>query len=234
MPSQIELMSSHSDPGIERVVQELNALGRAATFDFALSVGSLIIKGLYGGDIGTWRHRGKKHNSFRRLAEHPNIPMSADSLYRCVAIYELCERLGAKEWKHICTSHCRLVLPLPMHEQERLLKAAESERWPVRQLRQQIAALPEKDRFAERRRGGRKPRSIFYRTARMLRHSAEACAELLDAAAEPSPESCRDLLDVASRLRDVCDRVEQRFATRLPDARTQPPPPAVSSFRSSS
>jgi hypothetical protein len=51
--------------------------------------------------------------------------MSASMLYGCIAIYELCERLGIRSWKHVSTSHLRLVLLLERDEQERLLRAAE-------------------------------------------------------------------------------------------------------------
>jgi hypothetical protein len=76
-----------ADHLVERVVLELNTLGRAATFEFTLSVGALIINRLYGGHLQAWRSRGPKCASFRRLAKHPSLPMSAGSLYRCVAIF---------------------------------------------------------------------------------------------------------------------------------------------------
>ncbi len=226
---------TNSSATIDRVVRELNAIGRDATFAFAMSVGALIINGLYGGDLQTWRSRGRKHSSFRKLAQHPNLAMSADSIYRCVAIYEVCERLGPHRWEHLCTSHFRLVLPLPAQMQERLLMAAESGRWPVSQLRQEIAAMPDHERRAIPKRGGRKPASNLKRTAGILDYGAKACSSML--ATDPmdtSPESCRELLGAVGRVREACARIEQRFASRLSETKTDPLPPHAGGNRGSS
>src|SRR3974377_309327 len=83
-----------TDAKVERVVRQLNALCKTATFDFAMSVGKLIIDNFYSGDLGAWRNRGAKNFSFRRLAKHPDLPMSASALYWSTAIYEVSRRVG--------------------------------------------------------------------------------------------------------------------------------------------
>jgi hypothetical protein len=119
---------------VNQVVAELNMLCKSATFDFALSVGNLIVAKFYQGDVNAWRSRGPKDASFRTLSRHPDLPMSPSSLYRCVATYEVCQRIGIISWKHVSTSHIRVILPVPHEEQSRLLKAAEANRWPVGRL----------------------------------------------------------------------------------------------------
>jgi hypothetical protein len=95
---------------IEEVVVKLNAMYKAATL--ALAVGTLIIGTFYSGDLPAWRARGSKDCSFGKLARHPRLPMSPTALYRSVAIHELCERLGVREWKVISSTHLRRVLKL--------------------------------------------------------------------------------------------------------------------------
>ncbi|HTE52777.1 MAG TPA: hypothetical protein VK698_18115 [Kofleriaceae bacterium] len=120
---------------IDLVVKKLYQITRETTLDYAIRVGSLIIHYFYGGEMKTWRRKGPKTTSFRVLAGHPDLPMSASTLYRCVAIYELCERLGVvSKWNRITVSHLRLVLRLDEAEQRRLLAAANGERWSVQRL----------------------------------------------------------------------------------------------------
>ncbi len=82
------------DGKVERLVQQLNGPCKTATFEFAFSVGRLVIDGFYAGKLSAWRSRRGKDASFRKLASHPNLPMSAAALYRSTAIYELCQRVG--------------------------------------------------------------------------------------------------------------------------------------------
>jgi hypothetical protein len=212
------------EPLVERIVVELNTLGRAATFEFTLAVGSLIVNRLYSGDLQIWRNRGVKCASFRSLTKHPDLPMSAGSLYRCVAIYELCERLGIRRWRHISTSHLRLVLPLPPRDQERLLKAAETGNWPVRHLRAEIAAISDLEQRIDRRRGGRKRQSSIRRTIRTIDHCIDACSNLLAQPDDGSPESHHLVVTAIERMHAVCERLEHRFRQHTPGARTEPPP----------
>jgi len=119
-------------------VSKLCQITRESMLDYSIRVGSLVIHYFYGGDIKAWRSRGPKTQSFRRLARHPQLPMSASSLYRCVAIFELCDRLNVvSRWSRITVSHLRVVLPFDEKEQCRLMSAANAERWSVQRLEQE-------------------------------------------------------------------------------------------------
>lgn len=151
---------------LNRVVAQIGRLTRTASLEFALRVGALIVHHFYSGNTDTWRLRGPKTSSFRRLAEHPNLPMSPGALYRCVAIFELCDRLGApSRWSNLGASHLRVVLGIDTTAQERLLAQANSERWTVRVLQDQV----EKSKLARRARGGRRPQSRATRFVRTIR-----------------------------------------------------------------
>jgi hypothetical protein len=203
------------DIHVERVVGQLNAICKNATFDFAMSVGKLIVESFYAGDIAAWRNRGNKDTSFRKLANHPDLPMSATALYRSTAIYELCERVGAGSWKHLSTSHVRLVLPLPMAQQARLLQRAEVNGWPVQRLREEIETLPSVMPCGH---GGRRRRSRVGKALRALRPRLDALNTLLssdDADAELSPESARSVVEIVQSVQRTCSVLEERAASRV-------------------
>ncbi len=210
---------SREDRAIDHLVVELNRIGRAATFDFTIAIGKLVIDRLYRGDLVAWRHRGLKATSFRRLAKHPDLPMSPGALYRCVAIYELCERLGIRSWKHVSTSHLRLVLPLSPNDQERLLSTAETSHWSVRQLEHEIAGIIRLEQQVQRRRGGRRRQSPIRRAVHTFEHCIDACTELLTQSDDGSPESRELMLKVAERMERLCAHLEQRYRQHLPAAK---------------
>jgi len=130
-----------SDHQIDVIVSQLRRVCRQATMEYALNVGRIIIHNFYDGDISAWRGKGPKQASFRRLARRPDLPMSPVLLYRCVATYELCERIDAlARWNNINVSHIRAVLNLPDDTQVELLSQANAERWSVRRLEELASA----------------------------------------------------------------------------------------------
>jgi hypothetical protein len=202
--SRAPVVMAGSVDRVDRVVAELNTICKTAALDFALTVGRSVIDGCYGGDLQGWRTRGVKSASFRKLARHPNLPMSAASLYRCVAIYELSHRLAIARWAHISCSHLRVVLPCCPLEQERLLQAAETNRWTVRRLHEEAAQVRGGARLVETvRHGGRKPRSRLKVTLRSLEKCIDSSHNLIgadDLCAEPSPSSARSIVDLMGRI----------------------------------
>jgi hypothetical protein len=209
------LVTTSADAKVERVVRQLNALCKTATFDFAMSVGKLIINTFYSGDLAAWRNRGIKNVSFRRLAKHPDLPMSATALYRSTAIFEVCQRVGASEWKHVSTSHVRLVLPLPGAQQVRLLRRAEAEVWPVQRLREEIEMLPSAGLV---KRGGRRKRSRLRKALRTLETFLQESGDLLRATTpvgELSPEMARTVVQLLHSVQSVCEELEHRLSGSL-------------------
>lgn len=212
-------MTTPVNAKVERVVRQLNALCKTATFDFAMSVGKLIIDTFYSGDLAAWRDRGIKNVSFRRLAKHPDLPMSATALYRSTAIYEVCQRVGASEWRHLSTSHVRLVLPLPGAQQVSLLRRAEADAWPVQRLREEIEALPSSSRAVGR--GGRPKRSALRKAVRTLQAFLEESTYLLGTATpvvDLSPEMARTVVKLLHSVQSACEELEHRVSGHLEPA----------------
>lgn len=132
----------HLDTKVEDVVRKLRAAARAAGFEFALKVGKIVVEEFYGGDLQGFRRRGRKEISLRRLAQHPELPMSPSALYRCLAVYELSARMPSfASWRHISVSHVRMVLGLPEDAQRSLLERADDGCWSVARLSQEVRSL---------------------------------------------------------------------------------------------
>ena len=171
-------MTSPVDDPVERVVMQVNAIYQAANLGVALAIGELVIRSFYDGDVSRWRNRGRrKSGALRRLTKHPKLPMSAGTLYRNIAMYEICERLGVWSWKHVCASHFRSVLPLAREEQARLLLAAEENAWSPRQLDHEVAAVRAQE-APRPSRGGRPRASALAKAMRAV----QSCIASIDVA----------------------------------------------------
>jgi hypothetical protein len=175
---------TRSTEEVEIVVAHLKRLARTANLEFALRVGALIIHHFYDGDTGTWRRRGPKTTSFRQLSRHPGLPFSAGALYRCVALYELCDRLSApSRWQYLGASHLRAVLGLPSVMQEKLLATANSKRWTVKTLQEE--ALRQKT--PRMRQGGRRAQPPIAKSLKSLKKCLDDHRSVLGRAEDVSP-----------------------------------------------
>lgn len=205
------------DDPVETVVRKLNVICKAATLEFALAVGKLIVDGFFGGEIARCRsHNPKKNVSLRKLARHPDLPLSRSALYRSIAIYELCERLGLRNWRHVSTSHIRLVLPLPTDAQERLLQLAEVNRWTVRRLDDEIGEAAKNVPSGVHRTSSRRPSGLGV-AAKRLSDCVEAMARSIDGdhdEVEASPESVKAAAESLQRAVDFVKTFETAIATK--------------------
>jgi hypothetical protein len=201
---------------VRRTVLQVNALCRTTTLRFTLAVGELVLKNLYSGDIRRLRSRKRKeHFALRRVAADPDLSMSPTTLYRSMAIFEVCERINVRAWKHVSTTHVRLVLALPAADQEQLLCDAEANRWGVRDLERRVAAVAEQGRPSPAR-GGRKRRARLRAVVDGMQREVDRLTTLFESGeevlADLSPESVHETLGVLERLRDACARVAERIA----------------------
>jgi hypothetical protein len=159
---------SNQEIGI--VIAQLKRITRSANLEYALRVGAVIIHNFYGGDTSAWRSRGRKSSSLRRLAMHPDLPFSHGSLYRCVAIFDLCERLRApSRWEHLGASHLRIVLGLSPPLQEKFLATANDNRWTVKALQSAV----EREKSVRVTRGGRRPEAALVKRLKTLSRCLE-------------------------------------------------------------
>jgi hypothetical protein len=124
---------------IDNLAGRINAMYREATLDVTFSIGELVIKELYDGELTLWGRQGTRRASYRRLAARGDLLLSPSALCRAVAIYVLCQRSGGKgSWRHLTASHLQEVLALEAAQQQNLLHAAEAEHWTVSRLRAEV------------------------------------------------------------------------------------------------
>jgi hypothetical protein len=212
-PACVAVVSN--DDAMRHIVLRLNALCRMTTLQFTLAIGELVVNHLYGGDASQLRSRDRKHHvALRRVAAHPDLAMTASALYRSVAIFEVCDRIGVKNWSHVSTTHLRLVLPLPPEQQETLLRSTEVHRWSARELEQRVGALA--DSLPAHDRGGRKRRSPLRIMIEGLRVEIEHVQGVLNgdenSIADSSPDSARAAMDSLRDMTDACTRMMDRLS----------------------
>jgi hypothetical protein len=209
-------MDATRNDTVHQTVLRLNALCKTTTMQFTLAIGKLVLDNLYAGDISRLCSRSRKeHAALRSVAADPALAMSASALYRSIAVFDVCERIGVRAWRHVSTSHVRLVLALPVADQEQLLREAEVNRWPVRILEQQVAAIAESHPLPARR-GGRKRRTRLRSMIANLHKQHDRLVELLglddEALAESSPESVRAAAEELRRVGEACAGMAERVA----------------------
>jgi hypothetical protein len=208
---------------LDEVVTQINCICRSSGLEFALLVGSVIIHSVYAGDTEAWRSRGPKANSFRRLAEHPDVALSAGTLCRCVAIFEICDRLGAaSRWPRLGASHLRAVIGIPRDKQEYLLRKANDERWSSQTLRTQALRLS-----TGPSRGGRRAQSELGKHLRRVDRWLQGYEQALDGVASHElneiERSLQLLRKVKASVEELAGVVEWRWLQVLErDAESRP------------
>jgi hypothetical protein len=209
-----ESLNTLSDPPeeqIDEVVHQLNGICRSSSLEFALRVGAVIIHHFYNGDTEAWRTRGPKLNSFRRLSRHPDLALSAGALYRCVAIFEMCDRLrAASRWRRLGASHLRAVIGVPSGQQEHLLDRANDERWTVQVLQTKARHLR-----SGAVRGGRRAQSALDKQLRTLdRCVRQDWRRALDRVGQDDVENLARIQHLLGRMKtsieDLADEVQAR------------------------
>jgi hypothetical protein len=191
---------------IDIVVAHIKRLARTASLEFALRVGAVIIHHFYGGNADAWRSRGPKIASFRRLAQHPGLPLSSGALYRCVALYELCDRLNVpSRWEHLGASHLRLVIGLPQATQEKLLATANSKRWSVKVLQEQVLL----EKAVRSPRGGRRAQPPITRSLLSVRKCLDDHRDVIARTGELSLDDLERSLALLEETRTFLECLSQ-------------------------
>jgi hypothetical protein len=204
-------IDGHSGEEIDIVVAHIRRLARTASLEFALRVGAVIIHHFYDGDMDAWRSRGPKTASFRRLAQHPELTLSAGALYRCVALFELCERLNApSRWEHLGASHLRLVLGLPPAAQERLLALANSKRWTVKVLQLEVL----KQKYVRVTMGGRRADPPIAKSLRRVQKCLEEHRDLIEQGESLSFMELEESTRLIDATRQILERLSNAISVR--------------------
>ncbi|PRQ08668.1 hypothetical protein [Enhygromyxa salina] len=201
---------------VERATARINNLVGCTTLQLALAVGQAVVEELYGGDLDSWRRRGTKEHSLRRLAMDPSLTISASALFRALGIYELKVRVPDHPmWDELSACHIRAVLGLPAPEQDRLLELAAEQQWTTSAIEQ--AAAMSRNRYKSSR-GGRPRKPRFARSIehaeKVLLDEDEAFGDL-DALDDMTPERRADLGRRLHLVRQRCDELASLLDARV-------------------
>lgn len=195
------------DAEIQAAFDELLALYRGATLDYAVRSGELIVRRFFGGSMAAWRERSTSDASLRKLvgrievSGHPGL--SAASLYRAVEIYDLDRRVGIRGRPQLNAGHARAVIGLAEKQQEQLLGRAEAQDWTAERLEIEVARL--RDRSSR----GRPALPRFLKAMRAFHRLAvddDAFADL-GRIGEISDADARALADAVMKTRARCEAV---------------------------
>src|SRR5690242_5021868 len=124
------------------VVRELRDIDRRTGLERTLAIGRLVLQRFFGGSPEIWHERRKnKNNSVRRVAEHPDCPLSRSALNEAIGVYVAVQALPCVQTSdHITASHVAAVTFLDVEDQRRWLERAERENWSVRALKERVRA----------------------------------------------------------------------------------------------
>jgi hypothetical protein len=191
---------------LDELVLEIRQVPRGATLEAMLRMGELVVARLWSGRSESWGRRARGDASFRQLAAHPDLSVSASFLCRSVELYELWQALGRVfPWPSLTAAHYQEVLGLPLEDQKRLLQAATDDRWTARRLRDE--ARPIRRDLRERR--GRPPTMPLVRNARAIGTGLDRATRwLVDQLRQETPMEARALAEAGRILAEVQRRCE--------------------------
>lgn len=188
------------DEVVSMVVRRLSDEVNRASWDLVDAVGRLVIDSFYGGNMRAWRSRRRADPSFRQLAAHPALPMSASALYRAVSVYEIRVRVQRDDGiAGLTPTHFAAVIGLPDAEQLRLLREASARRLTTRQLEGRVRAR----RRDERGRCGRPRIPMSLKALRKVHRELESLGESLEVPADAEREAQALLQRSLKRLKEL-------------------------------
>lgn len=172
------VFDSHADPGIAppqhlldaddalvaATVADLNAAARKSGVELALEVSALVLRRFFDGDYAAYAavDRDKEH-SYRRLAAHPDLELSASTLQRLVRIGHQAATMPLALAESLSLRHHRALLTVADEEKREALAAeALRQRWTSDQLEAKARAT----RPATK--AGRKPLPLAVRRTRAI------------------------------------------------------------------
>lgn len=198
---------------LDRAVAHINGIYTQKGLKTATKIGSYVLDMFFAGDFESFRHEGKKHVTFRALAERDDLCVSHSFIWYAVAVLEQSTQLPDDVSETLPFSHHKLLLPIKDLELKlELAREAVARRMSKRKLAERIRGL--RRNSAAFSRAGRPPLPSFVKGLTQVRRGVElACSEELS-----DDLFDRYGLDDAGRLLDeTTQQIEtlERLVTRL-------------------
>lgn len=183
---------------VAEAVQHINGVHNEKGLETAREIGEYLFARFFAGSFEAFRSKGKKHASFRALAEHPDLTVSHTTLWYSVAVLDQLRQLPADIGGALPMSHHRLLLPVK-DEQAKLELAREAVQAKLgkRELEERIRQAKQIE-STDGPRPGRPPLPSWAKSMGSIQRAVNA------AAADPIEDH-----DVATQ---GTDRIAQRLA----------------------
>lgn len=206
---------------VNAAVAELNRLYSAKGLETARVMGEYVLQTFFDGKPENFHEKGKKHVSFRKLADREDLLPSYSSLWNACSVVEQLRLLPPDLVNQLPLSHHKLLLPVrdPEAKAELARKAVEAH-LGKREFEEEVKRLREKENEEReatgKRQAGRPPLPAFVKGLTKLR-SAVALATSAPVEADDfstySPTDAEALLveldEQLSALSELKERVQQ-------------------------
>jgi hypothetical protein len=97
---------------IDSAVRELNRIYVSKGLEAARGIGEYVLRTFFDGKTQNFRNRGRKHVSFRKLAERDDLRMSYGFVWKCVAFVDQLKVLPNDLANALPVTHHTLLLPV--------------------------------------------------------------------------------------------------------------------------
>ena len=153
---------------LEHAVSEINRIYVSKGLETARAIGNYVVESFFGGDLGAFREREKKHVTFRALADREDLHVAYNTIWYSVAVLEQLRLLPDNIAEALPLTHHKLLLPVGEVETKvELAKRAVEERLSSRDFAAVVKAT--RDAKGRKTRGGRRPLPAFAKGISRLR-----------------------------------------------------------------
>jgi hypothetical protein len=179
-----------------------------------LNVGNIVLEAMFGGSIDEFKTAEKSHASFRALAKHGDIGISASNLWYAVALHENVRLLGDDANKLASSQHRLLAHVSDQKQRAKFAHKAIAQGLTVRQLNELIQASNVRD--PEKPKRGRPTLAPAVKRVRELQRLAEQLKEITpEALAGVEFDDIAELRATGAQLRSAVANWLEQFDLRL-------------------
>lgn len=187
-------------------VAEINRLYAAKGLEMARAIGSYVLETFFANDTANFRTHGKKHVTFRKLAEREDLRVSYGVIWNAVAVVDQLRLLPENIAEALPLSHHKLLLPVKDADKKvKLASEAVEKNLGKRDLELRVKKVRAKEIPGEKR--GRKPESEILKRVKKLERALEGLDTKRfspEKVAALGEEGAKDLKD---RIQDAWDRL---------------------------
>ncbi len=221
MPQELTTLlpgeAEQDDPLLDRVVGGIREIALRKGLEYYLEVGQYLIDEFFDGDFEHYAKRGKKHTSFRALANHPDLPMSYVTLHYAVRVRRQIALLPDDVRGALTFSHHKALLAL-RDEKARvsLARKAVDKKWTLATLKAEVSKRIAKERASENR--GRTPLPRFEKTLNLFARTIakDDAFDDLDSIGDLEPEKAQALHSTVLDIETRCNELKEALRKQIP------------------